>query len=281
MLPQDARLTVYWRLGAGFTDGVRVEVLQGERTVYETMIAAEVNSLAIDKERVRLQNGTEYTVRVATYFAGLTLASKQVRVRPACLGEERACNAPFEQTGLVYRYSTLAPEADCFGDAPVETSTNDQAITCGQCNSTVTWDGSVFACSQCRSEYVPNGMGAYLNVGALRFGTCKCCSPRKILIQRMGQEALHCAHSQKEHLRDGARFLLIEDLPHGLCECCRPRRPLAESGGEVRCSKSAALHRREGSSYALEDNVFDASSIDALLDAGLAEISSTGITRRR
>ena len=81
----------------------------------------------------------------------------------------------------------------------------------------------------------------------------------------------------------GARgaFLLIEDLPHGLCQCCRPRRPLERKDQGVVCSKSGENHRNERGQYVLvpSEPVFDAAAIDELLDAGLAEICSTGVLR--
>ena len=77
--------------------------------------------------------------------------------------------------------------------------------------------------------------------------------------------------------------MLIEDLPYGLCQCCRPRRPLAKSGDDVRCAKSNELHRRSGDQLVLVPSapVFDARAIDELLDAGLAEICASGVSRGR
>ena len=80
-------------------------------------------------------------------------------------------------------------------------------------------------------------------------------------------------------------MLLIEDLPFGLCQCCRPRRPLErKAGGSIRCSRSDEVHDNDGAARWVlvpSQPVFDAAAIDDLLDAGLAEICSSGVSGSR
>jgi len=167
-----------------------------------------------------------------------------------------------------------------FGDGTGEAALQ---ILCGRCRGPTEWRDYTLRCKSCRAEFIANQRGDYLDTAKLRFGTCKCCLPRKLLVQDAGSEALRCAHAGKEHIRSGSSFLLIEDLPFGLCQCCRPRRPLAKSGHDVRCTKSNELHRRSGEQFVLVPSapIFDAAAIDELLDAGLADICSSGVSRGR
>jgi hypothetical protein len=147
----------------------------------------------------------------------------------------------------------------------------------------VIWNSYRLVCGGCGAEFIPNGRGAFLEIARLRFGTCQCCLPKKILVQRQGAESLTCVHSGKEHMRmPGSQgFSLIEDLPFGLCQCCRPRRPLLRRRGGICCSKSGEKHQNEAGAWVLVPSqpVFDAAAIDDLLDAGMAEICSTGVSR--
>ena len=125
--------------------------------------------------------------------------------------------------------------------------------------------------------------GEYLDIARLRFGTCRCCTPSKILVQQPGADLLVCSYSGKEHIRLAGTvgFRLIEDLPHGLCQCCRPRQPLIKEGDVIRCGKSRETHRNVDGRYVLvpTEMVFDAKAIDELMDAGLADICQAGVSR--
>jgi len=245
-----------------------------------------VNSISLDDTRgVELDNGQAYSVRLRARFAGTLLGNAPlVRCTPAPQGQERAANQGHPQGNLIYPSLTLTPEICIFPEdeqhgeaAPAE------SIVCCHCRRPVQWREYRLRCSGCGAEFIPNGRGDFLDLGQLRFGTCTCCLPRKILIQKRGEAALACAHSGKEHIRlpDTEGYHLIEDLPFGLCQCCRPRRPLVRRGQSVRCGKSGEKHRNEDGRYVLvpSEPVFDASAIDSLLDAGLAEICAVGVSR--
>lgn len=281
VMPQDRCLTLYWQLGAGFVDRVVVELRKGRVVVASFELEPEVRSFTIDTTRCRaLANGTTYTVRARARFALTDSACLEVQCTPAPQGEERAANRAHPQDHLVYACLSLAPELDVFGDGTEQAA---QQILCGGCRGVTEWRDYRLRCRACRAEFIANQRGDYLDVTKLRFGTCKCCLPRKLLVQDAGSEVLRCAHSNKEHLRSGASFLLIEDLPYGLCQCCRPRRPLAKIREDVRCTKSNELHRRSGEQLVLVPSapVFDAAAIDELLDAGLADICASGVSRGR
>ena len=281
VMPQDRRLTLYWRLAPGFVDKVVVELHRGDTRLATYELEPEVRSFTIDAARCRaLSNGTAYTLSVRPRFALVDGVPCSVSCTPAPQGHERRANAAHPQQHLVYACLSLAPELDVFGDG---IAADDVHIVCGSCRGSTEWRDYTLRCTRCRAEFIANHRGEYLDVGKLRFGTCKCCLPRKLLVQDVGSTALRCAHSGKEHLRDGSAFLLIEDLPFGLCQCCRPRRPLAKRGTEVRCTKSNELHRRVGDQLVLVPSapVFDAAAIDELLDAGLAEICASGVSRGR
>ena len=285
VMPQDRRLTLYWQLGAGFIDRIVVELRRGTAVVATYELEPEVKSFTIDAARCRaLANGTTYTVTARARFALTTseaLPECEATCTPAPQGEERAANRAHPQAHLVYACLSLAPELDVFGEG---TAQQAMQIVCGRCRGATEWKDYTLRCKACRAEFIANQRGDYLDVTKLRFGTCKCCLPRKLLVQDAGSDVLRCAHAGKEHLRSGSTFLLIEDLPYGLCQCCRPRRPLAKAGAEeVRCAKSNELHRRSGDQFVLVPSapVFDARAIDELLDAGLAEICASGVSRGR
>ncbi len=286
LMPQDRRLTAYWDLGPGFADRVEVELSAGGATVARGEVEPEVHSLTLSAERGHaIENGTAYTLRLSTRFAALAgHAPQQASATPALRGQERAANAGHDPAHLVYPSLEIAPEVALFPeDARVEAEA--PPATCGHCSKPVRWDGWVLRCEACRAEYIANDAGDYLELARLRFGTCQCCMPRRILIQPPKTSHLVCVASGKEHLRlPGARgFCLVEDLPFGLCQCCRPRQPLERHGDAVRCLKSHEPHRSVDGRWALcpTEAVFDARAIDALLDAGLAEISQGGVSRGR
>ncbi len=291
VMPQTQRLTAWWKLTPGFVDQLVVELWQAEDLIARLDLEPEVTSLSLDATRgVPLTDGMAYQLSLRTGFAGhLFDGPDPVTCVPAAQGAERAANRDLPQDHLVYPTLSLAPELDVFGEQAEPDATEPDArpatIVCMHCRHEVRWDAWRLRCPGCGAEFIPNGRGAYLDVARLRFGTCRCCLPKKILIQKAGSSSLVCAHTGKEHIRaPGAEgHSLIEDLPYGLCQCCRPRRPLVRQRGKIVCSKSSEEHVNQAGRWALSPSapVFDASAIDALLDAGLAEISETGVSRGR
>jgi hypothetical protein len=287
VMPQSRRLTAYWSTSKGFIDQLLLEVCVRGRVLKQLTLEPEVTSVSLDGERgVKLQNGETYVLRMHTLFAGqVQHSSPEVRCVPAPQGEERQANQSLPQDGLIYPCLSLAPEVSIFDDEPAAVGAGGahHSLVCRHCGQVVRWQEYRLLCSGCGAEFIPNGRGEYLEVGRLRFGTCRCCLPKKILVQK--GELLVCAHSGKEHIRmpdaDHDAFRLIEDLPFGLCQCCRPRRPLVRRGNVTVCSKSGEKHRNEDGRYVLvpSELVFDATAIDDLLDAGLAEICATGVSR--
>ncbi|MDQ3338423.1 MAG: hypothetical protein M4D80_24925 [Myxococcota bacterium] len=282
VMPQDRRLTLYWQLGPGFIDKVLVELRRGTAVLATYELEPEVRSFTIDASRCRaLANGTAYTIAARARFALTDSPPCEVACTPAPQGEERAANRAHPQSHLVYPCLSLAPELDVFGEGTTEAAIQ---ILCGRCRGQTEWRDYTLRCKSCRAEFIANARGDYLDVTKLRFGMCKCCLPKKLLVQDVGSEALRCAHAGKEHIKNGSAFLLIEDLPFGLCQCCRPRKPLAKTGAEdIRCAKSNELHRRSGDQFVLVPSapVFDAAAIDELLDSGLADICASGVSRGR
>jgi len=281
VMPQDRRLTLYWQLGPGFIDKVVVELRRGTAAIATYELEPEVRSFTIDASRYRaLANGVTYALSARARFALTDSEPCTVACTPAPQGQERAANRAHPQAHLVYPCLSLAPELDVFGEGTGEAALQ---ILCGRCRGPTEWRDYTLRCKSCRAEFIANQRGDYLDITKLRFGTCKCCLPRKLLVQDVGSEVLRCAHAGKEHIRSGSSFLLIEDLPFGLCQCCRPRRPLAKTGDDVRCTKSNELHRRSGEQFVLVPSapIFDAAAIDELLDAGLADICSSGVSRGR
>lgn len=284
VMPQSKRLTAYWTLGKGFVDELELRVSQAGSLVLAMRVEPEVRSVVIDSARCVLDNGVPYELTLTPRFgasAGATLTASAV---PAVQGEERAANRALPQAGIVYPFLALGAEVDPFSEASAPAVV--QTITCCHCQSTVTWVDYRLRCGGCSAEFIPNGHGDFLDLARLRFGTCACCLPKKLLVQEPGSDALVCAHSQKEHLRLSGEngYRLIEDLPFGLCQCCRPRRPLERKRDAVVCTKTNEPHRATtGNGYVLAPSaaVFDAAAIDELLDQGLAEISASGISRGR
>jgi hypothetical protein len=287
VMPQDRRLTAYWETSKGFIDQLVLEVAQKGHVLKHLILEPEVTSISLDADRgVKLTNGERYVVRLHALFAAqVRQSAPEVLCAPAPQGLERTGNRFFPQESLIYPCLSLSPELRVFEDEPTAEEASSSALVCRHCRQTVRWQEYRLRCAGCGAEYIPNGRGEYLEVSRLRFGTCRCCLPKKILIQKTGGETLLCAHSGKEHIRmpDAEGFHLIEDLPHGLCQCCRPRRPLLKRGGAVVCSKSGEKHRNEEGRYVLvpSELVLDAAAIDDLLDAGLAEICATGVSRGR
>lgn len=292
VMPQPQRLTAWWKLERGFVDRVVLELLEDEAVRHRIELEPEVRSLSLDASRqVALENGRTYGLRVRTMFAGVTRGcSSLVRATPAPAGEERAANRQHPQQDLLFPSVAVSPEVRIFADDE-DTGGEDcgsQTLVCCHCQEEVRWKDYRLLCAGCCAEFIPNGRGVFLEASRLRFGTCRCCLPRKILVQKPGQEALTCAHSGKEHLKivkpgsSAAQYHLIEDLPHGLCQCCRPRRALVEGERGVVCCQSGEIHRRQGTRFVLVPSqpVFDAAAIDELLDAGMAEICATGITHK-
>jgi len=320
VMPQSRRVTAYWQLTRGFIDQLALELVHRGRVAMHLALEPEVASISLDASRdARLVDGQTYALRLHTLFTGrIRHSASEVLFCPAPQGEERDANRRLPQDGLIYPCLALSPEVTVFEDEAAEVAPASGAggLGCCNCSHPVRWEDYRLLCAQCGAEFIPNGRGDYLQVSRLRFGPCKCCLPRKILIQKAGSQELVCAHSGKEHIRtegaaelrssrpsraahrssrpsrgapgcdDGARdeaaqFMLIEDLPHGLCQCCRPRRPLVRQGKGVVCSRSREKHRNEQGRYVLvpSELVFDAAAIDDLLDAGLAEICATGVSR--
>jgi hypothetical protein len=277
VMPQHERVTLYWQLGRGFISGLELVIRRGDKVLSTERIDRDVRSVVC-----RAQNGESLSFTLTPLFARLTGASASAMCRAAPQGEERAANAVFRQLPLIYPCLTLGDEQDPFADAA--SGQTPQRIACGTCQGTVAWDEYLLRCCACRAEYVPNGRGDYLDVAKLRFGTCRCCLPKKVLISE--GDDLTCAHSRKQYIRlpGEAAYRLIEDLPFGLCQCCRPRKPLLKRGEQVRCAGSDELHTSSaGEGFILVPSapIFDAARIDELLDAGLAELSGTGINKRR
>lgn len=298
VMPQARRITAYWTVTAGFVDRLRVELrLADGEPLTRLELEPEVSSVSLDAGRgLTLQNGQTYVVRLETCFAGrVCAATPAVRCVPAPQGEERRANGALPQERLIYPSVSLAPEVRIFDDEdggeqaqPGGKEPGGKELRCCHCQRSVSWQDYRLVCSGCGAEFIPNGRGDFLELGSLRFGTCRCCLPKKILIMRPEEAAagsLRCAHSGKEHIRmPGAEgHHLIEDLPHGLCQCCRPRRPLVRRGQIIRCSRTDEVHRNQDGRYVLVPSqpVFDAAAIDELLDAGLAEICSTGVSSAR
>jgi hypothetical protein len=292
LMPQQGRLTAWWKLSPGFADRTQLKIWQAETLVKRFDLEPEVTSLSMDSQRgLELENGLVYQVSVRCSYAGMASeASGPVACAPAVQGKEREANAELAQQHLVYPTLSLAPEVDVFGDETgadknPETTPELAAIICCHCRRPVRWDSWRLRCEGCGAEFIPNGRSDYLEVAKLRFGTCRCCLPKKILIQPAGKPDLSCSHSGKQHIRTSGNgaYQLIEDLPYGLCQCCRPRRPLLRKAGRVRCTKSSEEHVNQAGRWVLlpSSPVFDAAAIDDLLDAGLAEISSQGVSNGR
>ncbi len=286
VMPQDQRMTVYWKRSAGFADKVVLDIFAGDRLLRQLDIEPEVSSISLDAQRgIDLENGTVHSVRLHTKFSGvLHNTTDKTFCITAAQGEERAANATMAGKNLVYPTLSVMPELCFFDDDEEDTlPTQPLSIVCGTCGSHVEWQNYQLVCRNCGAQFIPNGRGDFLDMSRLRFGTCSCCLPKKIIVQRLGSETLVCAHSGKEHIRasGSAGYWLIEDLPFGLCQCCRPRRPLVKVDERICCSKSNERHTHEDGTWVLvpSDPVFDASAIDDLLDQGLAEICSTGVSR--
>lgn len=248
VMPQDRRLTAFWEATPGFVDALVLELRRGERLVRRLELEPEVCSLSLDASRgAQLKNGQCYTLQLSARFGGELQSAYGVRCIPAPQGQEREANHQLPQGRLIYPSLALSPEVCIFPeehhDAEGAATERPQRIVCCHCRRPVRWSEYRLRCEGCGVEFIPNGRGYFLDLGQLRFGTCSCCLPRKILIQRDGDGggALACAHSGKEHIRlpGSTSFHLIEDLPHGLCQCCRPRRPLIRKGRGIRCSRSA------------------------------------------
>ncbi|MBI4864313.1 MAG: hypothetical protein HY815_29250, partial [Candidatus Riflebacteria bacterium] len=295
VMPQDRRLTVYWTLARGFADRVVLEVSRAGQAWHRMELEPEVASISLDRSRgVPVSNGSVYGVKVGVSFAGVMYAlSAEVVATPAPQGNERRANASHPQENLIYPTLSVSPELRVFpeddGVLPGAESRPLELVCC-HCRQEVRWHEYRLRCDRCNAEFIPNGRGDFLEVARLRFGTCRCCLPRKILVQKGDSTSLICVHSGKEHIpmpdRSGngassRTYQLIEDLPYGLCQCCRPRRPLVQESGGIVCGKSKERHRNERGRYVLvpTEPVFDAKAIDDLLDAGLAEICSTGVSR--
>ncbi|MBN2495491.1 MAG: hypothetical protein JXR96_12925 [Deltaproteobacteria bacterium] len=287
VMPQERRLTAFWHCSPGFADKVAVELMRGRRLLGRLMLEPEVKSVALDASRgIAIEPGKRHTIKLFTLFAGTAVQGPPpVVCTPAPQGHEREANREHPQAHLIYPTLSLAPELRIFEDESYGDDEPELEIRCAHCRAEVHWQDYRLLCSRCGAEFIPNGRGEYLECSRLRFGTCQCCLPRKILVQKAGSSSLVCAHSGKEHIRMPGRggYSLIEDLPYGLCQCCRPRQPLVRSGETIRCSRSGELHENQDGQYvwAPSQPVFDASAIDELLDAGLAEICSTGVSRRR
>lgn len=286
VMPQNRRLTAFFGVQKGFVDELELSVKKGAETVLKMRVEPEVTSVVIDAARCQLDNGVAYDVCVAPRFGAVFGDERRVCVAPAPQGEERRANKALAQAGIVYPCLALGEEQDPFATERVSTGTGEQKILCCHCRTPVAWHDYRLRCRGCGAEFIPNGRGDFLDLARLRFGTCACCLPKKVLVSEPGSDALVCAHSQKEHMRIGGEqgFRLIEDLPFGLCQCCRPRRPLERKASGVVCTKTNEPHRAtEGQGYVLVPSapVFDAAAIDDLLDQGLAEISARGISRAR
>jgi hypothetical protein len=288
VMPQDRRLTAYWTLSSGFVDRTVVAVHVEGRLLGRWELEPEVRSLSVDAARVAaLQNGMVCDVTVATRLGTVVQDVMTVRAVPAPQGRERDANRALTQAGLVYPCLSLTDELDLFGDAnaPVAAA---RVISCGSCGGATAWRDYTLTCTSCAVRFIRNARGDFLDLSKLRFGTCRCCLPHKILIQDAGSTSLRCSHSGKEHIRLEGETVhrLIEDLPYGLCQCCRPRRPLRKDGDNVRCSVSREMHRRAAGDVAAfvlvpSAPVLDAAAIDELMDAGLADICATGVSRAR
>lgn len=286
VMPQSRRMTVYFKLSPGFCEQVVIEVLRSGAPIARLSVEPEVTQLVLDEARVGgLRDGEVYEVNVSAVFGGVASAPRAVACVMAAQGEERRANAALPRDGVVYPCVEFGDELDPFAEQ-TGAAQGAREIICVHCRKAVRWRDYRLMCAGCSAEFVPNGRGAYLDVAALRFGTCRCCMPKKVLVQDGADHALACVASRKEYVRlpGEATYRLIEDLPLGLCHCCRPRRALVQVGQEVRCATSRELHRPTGGNgFALvpQAPVFDAAAIDELLDAGLAEIGARGVSRAR
>jgi len=289
VMPQDRRLTLYWQLTKGFCERVIIEATPVGGVTRRFELEPEVQSFVLDPKRVPgLANGVACVIKASASFAGIPSTVAEAHATPAPQGEERQRNKSHPQSALVYACLSLTDELDVFGDHTDAQKAPD-TLTCGLCGANTAWRDYALRCTGCQTEFISNGRGNFLDVNRLRFGTCRCCMPRKILVQDVGTENLRCVHSGKEYVKLGGQegHCLIEDLPYGLCQCCRPRRPLHRTNDQsIRCTRSNELHRRsdgDSSSLVLVPSapVFDAAAIDDLLDKGLADICSTGISKAK
>ena len=285
-MPQENRLTLWWSLGPGFADRMKLELRQEGRLVLYRELEPELTSLAIDLgPDMTFVAEKELELSLVSSFCGMQAAEIQkISCRLAAQGAERQANRHLPQDRLVYATLSLEPEINIFEeDEADKPQATQRQLICGRCGKTLTWQSYRLRCAHCNAEFIPNGRGDYLDVDRLRFGTCRCCRPAKILIQPQSSGHLACAHSHKEHIRlpGLSDYLLAEDLPYGLCQCCRPRKPLVKKGQQIRCSGSDEIHRQKQGRWVLipSQTVFDAAAIDSLLDAGMAEICATGVNR--
>jgi len=288
VMPQDQRVTAFWSLSSGFVDKVVLELLEGEAVRRRIELEPEVRSYAlVSSSAATLKNGGSYALRLSTRFTCFeSLAPQLASFTPAAPGAERRLNQGHDRSRLLFPTAQLGAEVEPFGEEeprPLATRTAD--VICAFCRRTVRWREHRLLCDGCGAEFVPNAAGDYLDVRQLRFGTCTCCQPKKILVQLPGTDSLICNSSGKEYVRlpGKAGHCLIEDLPYGLCQCCRPRQPLGKSGKVIRCQRSKEEHRSADGRFVLVPSapVFDATAIAALMDAGLAEICHTGVHRGR
>jgi hypothetical protein len=281
-MPQDRRLTVFLGRTPGFVTGFMLLATSARGPLGRLQLDPDCTSVVLDATRFPdLTNGAAVRLEVTPCLGALAGDARVIDAVPAPPGDERRLNAHLDPAGLVYPSLGVGAELDVFAERPSPTAA--ERIVCGRCGAEVAWRGYELACAGCGAEYIPNGFGAYLDRGALRFGTCLCCLPRKVLIAPAADAELVCAHSGKAHIqKTGAPgFELVESLRLGLCQCCRPRRPLGETAGRITCSATRAAHvaSPHGFVLATDSPIIDAAVIDALMDAGLADLTSRGVTR--
>jgi hypothetical protein len=95
--------------------------------------------------------------------------------------------------------------------------------------------GGLYLCQgRCGARWLEEVPGQLVDVAALPYGVCGCCTPPHALVR--AEEGAVCPGS-------GATYLLLpdgtvrraDDAPYGLCQCCAPAAPLTRRDGKLVC----------------------------------------------
>jgi hypothetical protein len=178
------------------------------------------------------------------------------------------------------------PQPEKASPVPAPTATPGTPA-CPLCSSdTERTDGLIGCVGRCRARWLEDGTGRLIDVAALPFGVCSCCTPRRALA---GAEwGAICPASGKGYLLLAGGPALVETAaPDGLCTCCAPPAPLVWEEERLVCSrKRDRIYQHKGgngvtASETEKPNIGTQSefiqAVDAALHANSAQLTVFGL----
>lgn len=148
--------------------------------------------------------------------------------------------------------TNATPVAESPSPIPRSPTTIPEPLLCPLCRGSLAVEDRLYRCQErCGGRWVETSPGHLVDVAALPYGVCTCCSSPQALVK--SDAGVVCPVSGRAYLLlpDGTTFL-ADATPYGVCQCCIPPMPLVWQAGSVVClSKPGNRYQHDGGGLAL------------------------------